>query len=231
MTDSNMTVMVIVAHPDDSEFGSGGTVARWSAEGRRIIYVICTNGDKGTRDLQMTSERLTTIREQEEKDAARTLGVQEVVFLGHPDGGLEDTPEFRGELVHAIRKYKPDIVITSDPYRRPFQHRDHRMAGIVTLDACFPYARDRLFYPKDEAAGLSPHKVHEVYLYGTSEPDIFIDVSDTIAIKIEALRCHKSQLGDHMDTVEKFVRERSASCGEEHSYAYAEAFKRIEFPG
>ncbi|MDP6825189.1 MAG: PIG-L family deacetylase, partial [Dehalococcoidales bacterium] len=140
-------VLVVTPHPDDAEFGVAGTVVHWVKEGKRVIYVVCTNGDKGTSDVNMKSERLAKIREQEQLAAANLLGVAEVVFLRHADQELEDTPEFRKEIVRLIRKYRPEIMVTADPYRRYIGHRDHRITGQVVLDAVFPYARDHLAYP------------------------------------------------------------------------------------
>ena len=135
-------VMVVVPHPDDAEFGVAGTVARWISEGKDVIYVLCTNGDKGTSDPNMKPDELARIREQEQLAAAKLLGVREVIFLHHPDQSLDDTDEFRKEIVRLIRMYQPETVVTTDPYRRYIWHRDHRITGQVTLDAIFPYARD-----------------------------------------------------------------------------------------
>ena len=122
-------VMIIAPHPDDPEFGIGGTVARWTLEGRKVIYIICTNGDKGSADPEITSERLAGIRIAEQKEAALTLGVSEVVFLQHEDQSLEDTADFRKEIVKVIRTYKPHTVAAPDPYRKYVWHRDHRITG------------------------------------------------------------------------------------------------------
>ncbi|TET93325.1 MAG: PIG-L family deacetylase, partial [Desulfobacteraceae bacterium] len=121
--------MVVTPHPDDAEYGVAGTVARWIGEGKDVVYVVCTNGDKGTSNANMKPEALARIREEEQTAAARSLGVREVIFLRHPDQGLEDTPEFRKELVRLIRIYKPETVATADPYRRYVWHRDHRITG------------------------------------------------------------------------------------------------------
>jgi len=199
--------------------------------GWEVIYIVCTNGDKGSSDPDMTSERLAKIREQEQREAAEVLGISEVVFLGHTDGGLEDTPAFRGELVRLIRKYRPDIVMTHDPYRRYMGHHDHRITGIVTLDAIFPYARDHLSYPEHKAEGLKPHKVREVYLLGSEEPDTFVDISETFAVKMKAVSCHVSQIGEHSDDWENWVKqraERATAVGQSHGIPLAEAFRRIE---
>ncbi|MBI4302398.1 MAG: PIG-L family deacetylase [Chloroflexi bacterium] len=228
MEETNKTIMIITAHPDDAEFSCGGSVARWAAEERDVIYVICTNGDKGSADPNMTSERLAQIRQEEQLGAAKTLGVKEVIFLGHPDGGLEDTPTFRGELVRLIRKYRPDVVVTMDPWRRSFpMHRDHRIAATAALDAVFPYARDRLHYPEHMAEGLSPHKVGEVHLTGAENPDTFVDISETFSLKIAALKCHQSQISA-IDELEGRMREMSARIGEPQGLALAEAFRRIQ---
>lgn len=146
-------VLIISPHADDPEFGISGTVARWTREGKKVAYVICTNGDKGTSDLKMDPHELIKIREKEQQDAARVLGVMEVVFLGYPDQGLEDTAEFIKEIVHQIRTFRPGIVGTTDPYRKYIWHRDHRICGQVVLDAVYPLARDYLAYPDLFAQG------------------------------------------------------------------------------
>ena len=128
-------VIVFIPHPDDAEGRMGGTVARWAREGKDVVYVVCTNGDKGTNDPKMKPEELARIREQEQLAAAKLLGVKEVVFLRHPDQGLEDTPEFRKEIVRLIRIYRPETVVTVYPYRGYLDHRDHRITAQVTLEA------------------------------------------------------------------------------------------------
>ena len=225
----SVQVMVITAHPDDAEFGAAGTVARWIREGKSAIYVVCTNGDKGTSDPNMKPEVLAGIREAEQLDVARLLGLKEVIFLRHPDQGLEETPEFRKEIVRLIRQYRPDTVLTNDPYRRYLWHRDHRITGQVTLDAIFPYARDRLAYPDLLEEGLLPHKVKEVFLWGTEEPNYRSDITSTIDIKIAALRCHKSQLAAHpFSDVEKWIKERAMMMAEGENFELAEAFHWVE---
>jgi LmbE family N-acetylglucosaminyl deacetylase len=189
-------VMAVMAHPDDPDFSCGGTFGKWAAEGKEIIYVLFTRGDKGSNDPDMTSERLVQIREQEERAAAKVLGVKDVIFLGHVDGHVEDTAEGRGQVVKLIREFRPDIVVTMDPFRRYMQHRDHRNAAIMAMDAVFPYARDRLSYPEHEKLGLEPHKVGEIFVTGPEEPEVFIDIRDTFETKVDALMCHRSQVGD-----------------------------------
>ena len=222
-------IMVITPHPDDAEFGVAGTVRRWTSEGKDVIYVVCTNGDKGTVDPNIKPDQLALIREQEQLAAAELLGVREVVFLRHPDQTLEDTPEFRKELVRLIRMYKPETVVTADPYRRYIWHRDHRITGQVTLDAIFPYARDLLSFPDLLEEGLQPHKVKEVLLWAAQEPNYRIDITATFATKLAALRCHKSQIGDNPSAgLEERLRDRHKMLAQGEDYELAEAFYRVE---
>ena len=222
-------VMVVTPHPDDAEFGVAGTVVHWTREGKDVIYVVCTNGDKGTSDYNMKPDELVKIREQEQLTAAKLLGVREVIFLRHPDQSLEDTPEFRKELVRLIRAYKPETVVTADLYRRYIWHRDHRITSRVTLDAIFPYARDFLAYPDLMEEGLQPHKVREILLWGAEEPNYCTNITDTFDIKIAALRCHKSQISDNPSSgLEERLRERHKILAQGEDYELAEAFYRVE---
>ena len=222
-------VMVITPHADDAEGGVGGTVARWTREGREVVYVVCTNGDKGTNDPNIKPEELVKIREEEQRAAAKLLGVREVIFLHYPDQGLEDTPEFRKEIVRLIRMYRPDTVVSVDPYRRYLWHRDHRITGQVVLDAIFPYARDLYAYPDLLEEGLQPHKVKEVLLWASEDPNYRSDITDTFDVKMAALRCHKSQIGDNPSPERTtWMRERHRMQAEGEDYELAEAFHRIE---
>jgi LmbE family N-acetylglucosaminyl deacetylase len=226
---SPVQALVVAPHPDDAEFGVAGTVARWTREGKDVVYVICTNGDKGTSDVNMKPEELAKIREQEQLAAAQVLGVREVVFLRHPDQGIEDTPEFRKEVVRLIRKYRPETVATADPYRRYMWHRDHRITGQVTLDAIFPYARDYHAYPDLIQEGLLPHKVREVLLWGAEDINYRSDITNTFDIKLAALRCHKSQVGDNpVHGLGERLRERARMMAQGENYELAEAFHRVE---
>jgi len=222
-------MMVFTPHPDDAEFGVAGTAARWIREGKDVIYVVCTNGDKGTSDINMKPDELARIREQEQLAAAELLGVREVIFLRYPDQSLEDTPEFRKEIVRLIRMYQPETVITADPYRRYLWHRDHRITGRVVLDAIFPYARDIYAYPDLLGQGLQPHKVKEVLLWGSEEPNYRSDITDTFDIKVAALRCHKSQIGNSSSPeLEERMRQRHKMMAEGEDYELAEAFHWLE---
>jgi len=222
-------IMLVTAQPDDPEFGTAGTVARWAGEGRSIVYIVCSSGEKGTSDPNMKPEKLAKIREQEQLTAAKLLGVREVVFLRYPDQELEDTPGFRKDIVRQIRKYRPQIVVTADPYRRYIWHRDHRITGQVTLDAIFPYARDHLAYPDLLEEGLGPHKVKEVLFWGTDDPNHRSDITKTFDIKLAALRCHKSQIGyDLAPGLEKWLRQGAKEMAKGETFELAEAFHRVE---
>ncbi len=220
--------LVIVAHPDDAEFLCGATVARWCSEGWQVNYVLTTSGDMGSRDPEMTRERLLAVREKEQRDAGKVLGVRECVFLRYPDGFVEDTVELRGKIVREIRRLKPDLVVTWDPFRRGFNHRDHRLTGQAALDAIYPLARNPLGYPEHLAEGLEIHRCNEVLLAGTDQPDYYVDVSDYLNTKINALRQHKSQIGRAPTReLRKRLRARMAEAGKEQGFKLAEAFRRI----
>jgi len=219
--------LVIAPHPDDAEFGVAGTVARWTKQGIDVVYLVCTSGEKGTSDPNMQPAELIKIREQEQRDAAKLLGVREIVFLRYADQGLEDTPEFRKDLVRIIRTYRPETVVSPDPYRRYIWHRDHRIAGQSALDAVFPYARNHLAYPDLLEAGLQPHKVREVLLYGSEDVNYRVDITATFHLKLAALYCHQSQVGNlHRPSLEKWLKDRAISAAEGTPYQLAEAFHR-----
>ena len=221
--------MIIAAHPDDAEFGVGGSVARWTKEGKTVVYVVCTSGDKGSSDRNVDPERLAGIREKEQIAAANLLGVREVIFLRYVDQGLEDTPEFRKQIVRQIRVYQPRVVVTSDPYRRYIWHRDHRITGQVTLDAIFPYARDHLAYPDLLTEGLEPHKVKEIWFWASEDINHRCDVTDTFDRKIAALRCHESQIKE-LDNPEaqEWLRQRCVEMAQGEEFELAEGFHRVE---
>ena len=224
----NIYAMVIAPHADDAEYGIAGTVTKWTREGKEVIYVVCTNGNKGSNDPRMKPEKLAEIREQEQLAAARLLGVKEVIFLRHEDQALEDTPEFRKEIVRLIRKYRPEIVATSDPYRRYIWHRDHRITGQVVLDAVFPYARDYWAYPDLNEQGLEPHKVKEILFWGAEEPNHFSDITDTFETKMAALHCHRSQVGHFTGEWDDFLKQRYEKFAEGKGFKLAESFYHVE---
>ena len=222
-------ILVITPHPDDAEFGVAGTVARWTAAGKQVVYVVCTNGNKGTSDISLKPEQLVQIRMQEQRNAANVLGVQEVIFLAYPDQGLEDTPEFRKQIVRLIRQYRPHTIVTADPYRRYIWHRDHRITGQVVLDAVFPYARDHLAYPDLIEEGLMPHKVQEMLFWASEDINYRSDITNTFDLKVKALRCHKSQMRELGDpNPEGFLRKRCRDIAMNEDFELGEAFHRIE---
>ena len=225
----DVDVLVIAPHPDDAEFGVAGTVVRWVREGKAVVYVVCTSGEKGTSDRAVKPEQLAPLREQEQQAAASVLGVREVVFLRHQDQSLEDTPGFRKEIVRQIRTFRPKLVVTADPYRRYIWHRDHRITGQVVLDAVYPYARDHLAYPDLLDEGLEPHKVREVWCWAAEEVNHRSDITDTFDVKLAALRCHESQVKEFsFPDLEAWLRERHRAMAEGEAFELAEAFHRVE---
>lgn len=223
-------LMVIAPHPDDSEFGVSGTAARLTGEGKKVVYVVCTNGNKGSSDRNMTPEKLVKIREKEQRAAAGMSGVSEVVFLGFGDQELEDNHEFRKAVVRVIRQYRPYVVATCDPYRKYMCHRDHRITGQVAADAVYPFARDHMAYPDLIKEGCEPHKVKEMWFWGSDDPNFRSDITGSFDKKMEALACHKSQFD-----VGKEMRDRIIGMAKMNAkgekFELAEAFHRIELRG
>ena len=224
--------MVIMAHPDDAEWTCSGTVAKWCAEGWEVVYVLCTDGSKGSSDPEMTSEQLVKIREKEQRDAGEVLGLRDVVFLGYPDAYLEPTLELRKDIAREIRRYKPDVVITGSPARdveRGYyvSHPDHLAAGEAALAAIFPTARDRLTFPELLEEGLEPHEVREVWIAVGDNADNYVDVEAYMETAIKALKAHVSQV-DPENAGEWFQQGRIRT-GAKIGMAYAEGFKRIPF--
>lgn len=227
-------VLVMVAHPDDPDFGAAGTVACWASQGAKVTYVIVTDGSKGSSEPGMTSQELVCLREEEQRAAAKILGVSEVLFLSYEDGRVANTTELRRDLVRQIRLHKPDVLITHDPTARILNnawinHPDHRAVGDTALDAVFPLARDRLNFPEHEAEGLEPHKVLDVFLIFTDAANLTVDITATMDLKIAALKEHKSQIGDP-DELEKRLRDRGSSSAAGTSFAYGEQFRRVILP-
>ncbi|MDM8541554.1 PIG-L deacetylase family protein [Desulfococcaceae bacterium HSG9] len=222
-------ILVITPHPDDAEFGVAGTIARQVQKGKQAVYVVCTDGGKGTSDIGMKPEQLAEIRKKEQIAAAEVLGVNEVIFLGYPDQGLEDTSEFRKKIVRLIRQYQPRTVVTADPYRRYVWHRDHRITGQTVLDAVFPYARDYWAYPDLTAEGLAPHKVEELLFWAAEDINYRTDITSVFALKLAALRCHQSQM-QQMDVPDlgKWLKARCRTLAQGEDFELGEAFHRVE---
>jgi LmbE family N-acetylglucosaminyl deacetylase len=222
-------VLVIGAHPDDPEFGAGGTIGAFTRNGQAVHYVVCTDGSRGTKDRQADPIDLARTRAREQRAAADVLGVGNIFFFNQSDGSLAVTLELRRNLARIIRRTRPHVVISHDPWRLYQMHPDHRAAGFLTTDA-FVAARDHLYHPElffEE--GLEPYDVPELWLYGPAEIDHFVDISPTLERKIEAIMCHASQLRDPAGTAER-LRARAAEAGERHGVPAAEEFKRLRFP-
>jgi LmbE family N-acetylglucosaminyl deacetylase len=222
--------VAVAAHPDDNEFGCGGTVAKWAAAGCEVTYLIATDGSKGTWQREQDAAGLVALREQEQKAAARALGVGRVVFLRHVDGELESSLALRRELAGWVRQLRPQVVFTHDPWRRYLLHPDHRAIGMATCDAVVA-ARDHLFFPEQLEGGLDAWRPDRILLYMTDTPTHFEDVASSFDVKIEALRAHASQHTSTMGTdLEAFVermRQRAGEVGAPVSLSCAESFHEI----
>ncbi len=220
------SAMVIEAHPDDAEFTKAGTVALWARAGCCIVYVLCTDGNAGSHEPGMTRERLAEIRRAEQRAACTALGVTDVVFLGHDDGELQPTLALRRELVRAIRRYKPEVVLAGDPQAlfggdEYINHPDHRAAAQAALDAVAPACAMPLLWPEAGA----PHRVRQVYVHSFEKSNTWIDISETIELKIAALKQHASQMGNWDPT--EMIRAWAAETGKEKGLAAAESFRVI----
>ena len=225
--------LAVTPHPDDCEGGCGGALAKWVKEfGTEAVVVMCTNGNKGTSERDMTPETLAATREVEQRAASDIVGATDIVFLRHPDGGLEDTMLFRSQVTRAIRKYKPDMIMCIDPYRSTSHtHRDHRMSGQVALDAAFTYAWSYQHFPEQiTEEGLEPHMVEQAYMWGSESPDVFIEIGDYLEAKTLSLEAHASQMSP-ATTEERLSRisNNATRYKDLTGIEYTEGFRRIRF--
>jgi LmbE family N-acetylglucosaminyl deacetylase len=228
------SVLVVSAHPDDPDFGAGGTIAKLAKDGARVTYAIVTDGSQGGEDPKQKDSELIAIREREQKAAARVLGVKKVEFLGYKDGQLSPDLKLRHDIVRMIRKYKPELVITHLPGRvldAPMggSHPDHLAVGEATMAAVYPDSRNPRAFRSLLKEGLQPHEVKEVWIPFWTSGDHLVDITSTLDLKIAALRKHKSQVakpGREWD-FEKFMRKRHREVGKKGGFRYAESFKRI----
>src|SRR2546423_6865077 len=222
--------VAVAAHPDDNDFGCGGTAARWTAAGCEFTYIIATDGSKGTWSREQSPAELVPVREREQRAAADAVGVQRVVFLRHTDGELENTMALRRELAGWLRRLRPVVVFTHDPWRRYMLHPDHRAAGMATCDAVVA-SRDHLFFPEQLEGGLDACRPDRILLYATDQADHVEDISTTFDAKIEALRAHASQhrstMGEDFDASIARMREREATVGAQAALECAEAFHAL----
>ena len=224
-------VMTIQAHPDDQEFSVGGTLAKWAKAGCEIVSVVITSGDSGSNDPSKGADykaELARLREGEQLAANQVLGVKETVFMRYPDGELEPTIPLRKELTRLIRKYKPDVVITGNPeawfYGNEYlNHADHRAAARAGCEAVFPSAGSRLIFAELLSEGFEPHEVRRLYIHGTDKPDTWVDVTETIDIKVKALQQHASQVP--VDEVEKWMKDWAKEDAKDKEFEYAESYR------
>jgi LmbE family N-acetylglucosaminyl deacetylase len=247
VTEPDFEAMVIGAHPDDDDFGAAGTSALWVKQGKKVVWVVMTDGTEGSEVPSLSDTELMLTREQEQRAACEVLGVQAVEFLRFPDGHLHNTEEARKAVVRLIRKYRPRVVFTHDPTQHIFapdpdekpedtayiNHPDHRATGNIVLDAIFPAAGNPRSYRELLTEGLQPYRVHEVYFFMSRQGDTFVDIAETIELKAGALKCHATQFDADWDIL-KEIKEWGAETAKhaiekkELEMEYAEAFRRIK---
>ena len=223
--------MSIHAHPDDQEFSIGGTLAKWAQAGCEIISVVITSGDSGSNDTAKDGsykKELSELREKEQLAANAVLGVKDTIFLHYPDGELEPSIALRKDLTRLIRQFKPDTVSTGNPqawfYGDEYvNHPDHRAAAQAACEAVFPSAGTRLIFPDLLAAGYEPHDVRRLYVHGTEQPNTWVDITDTMEIKIKALQQHASQIDPN--EVGKWMTDWAAEDAKDKGMKYAESFR------
>jgi len=247
VTEPNYEAMVIGAHPDDNDFAAAGTSALWARQGKKIVWVVMTDGAEGSEVPSLIDTELMLTREQEQRMACEVLGVQAVEFLRFPDGHLTNSEEARKAIVRLIRKYRPRVVLTHDPSQHIFapdpdekpdqtaylNHPDHRATGSIVLDAIFPAVGNPRSYRELLAEGLLPYRVHELYLFFSGKDNTYIDITETIDLKAKGLQCHVTQFGPEADMLEstrKWCAETAKEAKEKKGLdmQYAEAFRRIK---
>jgi len=226
-------VLVVTAHPDDVDFGAGGTIAQWTAKGIEVSYCIATNGDQGGEDPDLPRDQMPVIRQKEQRDAGKILGVTDIEFLNYRDGWLEPTIELRKKIVRAIRRVKPDRMIIQSPERNwdrlGASHPDHMAAGEAAIQAVYPDSRNRFAFMDLLDEGLEPWRVKEVWVTSMITPNHYVDITDTFPKKMAALHAHVSQTA-HNSELEKMVREwgeRNAEAGGLPAGRIAEAFRVV----
>ena len=220
--------LAVYAHPDDAEVSCGGALARWSSGGCRVHVVLCATGDKGSSDPTVDPARLAEQRAEEAAAAGRVLGIAQHHQFGYADGEIDDTPELRERIVAIVREVKPEVVVAPDPTAVLFgqhyvNHRDHRAVGWATLDAVAHAAGNPHYFPGAGAA----HRADALYLSGTLEPDVWVDITDTIELKAEAIGRHETQVGEPGEWLRTVVRQRAEDAGRQAGVRFAEAFRRV----
>lgn len=226
-------VLVVSAHPDDSDFGASGTIAQWVKKGIEVSYVFCTNGDQGGEESGFTKAEMPAIRRREQLAAGAVIGVTDITFLDYVDGHLQATIELRKDIVREIRRWQPDRIICQSPERNweriGASHPDHLAAGEATIQAVYPDARNPFAFTDLMDQGFKPWRVKEVWISGFAQPDHWVDITETFDLKVAALHAHASQT-KHNKELEKMLREwgqRNAGLGGLADGRIAEAFKII----
>jgi len=230
-------VLSVHAHPDDQEFSVGGTLAKWARAGSVIATVCVSSGQAGSNEYtpaDMTRDALAVIRRDEQRNACRVLGIEEVVFLEYEDGMIEPSIALRRDLTRIIRRFRPDAVVCGDPTMRFYgsgylNHPDHRATADATLSAVFPSTETRLMFPELLVEGLEPHKVQAIFIHGSERSDTFIDIAEMLPVKLAALREHRTQLGDWDPTA--MVTDWAREQGARRRLAAAESFRLMRFDG
>src|SRR5579859_683273 len=247
ITTPDYEAMVVGAHPDDADFGAGGTRALWAKQGKKVVWVVMTDGAEGSEVPSLIDTELMLTREQEQRMACEVLGVQAVEFLRFSDGHLRNSEEARKAVVRLIRKYRPRVVVTHDPSQHIFapdpeekpedtaylNHPDHRATGNIVLDAIFPAVGNPRSYRELLAEGLPPYQVHELYLFFSDKVNTYIDISETMELKARGLQCHVTQFGPEtnmFDMIKRWGAEIAKEAKEKKGLEmqYAEAFRRIK---
>ncbi len=220
-------ILCIQPHADDTDVAAGGTIAKLAKEGKEIIYVTMTDDRLGTFNPELWPEKLAKIRYLEQKEAAKILGVKKLIWLNYRDSELLPNLEIRNRLIHIIRRLRPDIIMTVDPWLTYEAHPDHRYTGILACEAAlfsaFPHA-----CPEDLREGIKPHSVRFIAFYWSRKPNVYIDITDYMDIKLRAIQAHKSQFSDNWETFEQILRAYSCFLGKRIGVKYAEAFKIVK---
>ena len=240
MAEEKKVILGVGAHADDMDFMASGTIAKFIEEGYEGYYLVCTDGSRGSADPEMTHQKLSNIRKEEQIAAGSVLGLTDVFFLTHTDTQLVSDTTLKEEIVRSIRRLKPSIVITMDPaclYERSFaltdtsvvNHTDHRAVGEATMDAVFPLARDRLTFPEHIAEGLEEYRVSELWFVCFAKKEYIVDISSTLDKKLAAIKCHASQVPDFEEKKKRGIY-TAETFGREKGYTYGESFVRLIMP-
>jgi LmbE family N-acetylglucosaminyl deacetylase len=226
-------VLAVFAHPDDMEIAAGGTLAKWAAAGREVHLIVLTNGDRGSQDPALDRVELARTRIRETEAAAEAMGLASTRIGSIPDGELENTAAVRDPVVRRIREVRAETVLSADPTavffeNRYYNHSDHRMAGWVALDACFPGSGNPHFFTEQLGDGLETKDVHDIWLGWTNEPNHQEDITGFFSRKIEALARHESQLSEGIRFFEEFLGEEAVEAGTKIGVEHAEEFRVLD---